>query len=150
MKNSFILRDKRVEWNQQFDLSRVQPDEKKSVGRVFCVHVPFFLKFFSREVFRLITFYNVKVSKNGRKLKLGQKLAFVKMFTCHFFYNFFHNFFFTKLFLETIPRDFFRFITFWQKSKSQKKWPLRLSHASTKNDGQIHIWFRMHFRELFF
>ena len=47
------------------------------------------------------------------KLKFGRKSALSPDVHVPFFLeNFFHAFFFTNVFIETIPRDVFRFITF--------------------------------------
>ena len=48
------------------------------------------------------------------KLKFGRKSALSPDVHVPFFLeNFFHAFFFTNVFIETIPRDVFRFITFY-------------------------------------
>ena len=68
----------------------------------------FFIKVFTktlpRDFFRFIIFYYVKVSKNGRKVKIWPKSAIPRDFRMPFFLYFFHSFFLTNVFIETTPR----------------------------------------------
>ena len=72
------------------------------------------------------------------KLKFGQKSAISPDVHMPFFLNnFFHAFFFTNVFIETIPRDVFRFITFCYVEVSKNGPKVTLPPKMTPNSYMI-------------
>ena len=72
------------------------------------------------------------------KLKFGRKSALSPDVHVPFFLeNFFHAFFFTNVFIETIPRDVFRFITFCYAKVSKNGPKVTLPPKMTPNSYMI-------------
>ena len=84
----------------------------------------------------------LKYSKNGRKVEIRPKIGYFPRCPHAIFSEFFfHAFFFTNVFIETIPRDVFRFITFCYVEVSKNGPKVTLPPKMTPNSYMISIAF---------